>query len=94
LFQDEGKLNDASTHYEQAKSHAVDDPYILGRAMYMQAGVLYEQHRLEDAKSEALRAVEIFERLGVEDDMRYCRKFLQQSGWTSTGCQGVFLEVI
>ena len=67
LFFGEGKFDDALTHIEQAKSHAVERPYCLGRAMIMQVRIWYRQRRLEDAGLEALRAFEIFEKLGAED---------------------------
>jgi len=51
LFRDEGRFGDAQTHLEQAKSHAVNNAYHLGRATELQAEV-YRQHRLEEAESE------------------------------------------
>ena len=42
----------------------------------LQAGVWYEQHRLEEATSEALRAVDIYGRLGAAQDVEDCRKLL------------------
>jgi tetratricopeptide (TPR) repeat protein len=79
LFGDGGELDDESTHIEQAKAHAVDCSmqYELGRAMQMQARVWYEQLRLEDAKSEALYALEIFEKLGEVKAVEICRRLLQ-----------------
>ena len=49
LFRDEDEFNDANTHIEQAKLHAADNPYNLGRGMEMQARIWYRQRRLEDA---------------------------------------------
>ena len=40
--------------------HAVNDVYCLGRTVRLQAAVFCRQRRLEDAKTEALRALEIF----------------------------------
>ena len=77
LFLNEGRFDDAQAHVDRAKSHAVDDAYQLGRAMKLQAEVWYKQHRLEEARSEALRAVDIFERLGATTHLEYCRNFLQ-----------------
>jgi len=65
LFSDEGKLDDAHTHIEIAKSHTTNNAYLLGRAMDLQASFLYQEHRFEEAKIEALRAVEVFEKLGA-----------------------------
>ena len=76
LFCDENELDDANTHAKQAKSHA-NDTYQLGEATDLQARVWYLQGRLEDAKSEALHALEIFEKLEAEDDMETCRELLQ-----------------
>ena len=77
LFLDEGEFDDASTHTERAKSHAVDGAYQLARAMHMQARIWYRQRRLEDAKSEVSRALEIHEKLGAVEDARACRGLLQ-----------------
>ena len=43
----------------------------------MQARIWYKQDRLEEAGSEALRATDIYERLGAAQDMESCRKLLQ-----------------
>jgi tetratricopeptide (TPR) repeat protein len=79
LFGDGRELDDESAHIEQAKSHAIDGAaqYELGRAMQMQAEVWYRQLRLEDAKSEALDAVQIYEKLGEVEGAGICRRLLQ-----------------
>ena len=77
LFLEEGRPNDASTHVERAKSYTTDSTYYLGRAMELQAQACYDQHLLEEAKSEALRAVDVYEKLGAVEDMAECRLFLQ-----------------
>ena len=64
LFEDAGELDDASTHIERCKLHAVDNPHRLGRATCRQAVVWHSQLKLEDAQSEALQALEKFEKLG------------------------------
>ena len=80
LFGEGGKLDDESTHIEQAKSHAVHGTlqYELGRATEMQAEVWYRQLRLEDAKSETLHSLEIYEKIGaaegVDDSMLLLQK--------------------
>jgi tetratricopeptide (TPR) repeat protein len=97
LFEDEGEFDDVNTHLEQAKSHAVDDPYQLGRTMYMQACVWYQQLRLEEAKSEVSRAVEILERHGAEDGRWPCRDLLRRIERTMenrSASQGESLEAI
>ena len=80
LFEDEGELEDANTHIELAKSHAVDGalPYQLARAMEVQARFWYQQLRLKDAKSEALRSLKIYEKLGAEGDVRDSNSLLRE----------------
>ena len=68
LYRDEGDLEDANTHIEQAKSHAGDDLFKLGSAMWAQARVWCLQLKFEDAKSETLGALEIYERCGAAKD--------------------------
>ena len=43
----------------------------------MQAEIWYKQHRLEEARSEALRAVDIYEKVGVAKNIEGCRQLLQ-----------------
>ena len=77
LFIDGDEFDNANTHVEQAKSHAADHAHSLGLGTELQAKIWYCQGRLEDARSEAWRALEIYERLGavkVED----CRELLQR----------------
>jgi tetratricopeptide (TPR) repeat protein len=77
LFRDEGEFDDANVHIERLKSHAINDAYKLGCAMEFQAGVWHRQLRLEEAKSEALHALEIYENLGAAKDAGDCRNLLQ-----------------
>jgi len=76
LFCDEGRFDDAQTHIEHAKSHTANDAYCLGLAMEEQAVIWYEQDRLEEARSEALRAADIYEKLGAANDLEICRELL------------------
>ncbi|KAF9787199.1 hypothetical protein BJ322DRAFT_707230 [Thelephora terrestris] len=90
LFSEEGRLGDAHAHIEQAKSHAVDNAYDLGRAIFLQARIWYRQRRLKEAMSEALRALEIFEKLGVTNILEACKSLLgniEQSmkSWSTSG---------
>jgi tetratricopeptide (TPR) repeat protein len=78
LFCNEGRFDDVQAHIERAKSHTVNSTYNLGYAMELQASVLYQQHRLEEARTEALRAVDIYAKLGAARDMENCRKLLQK----------------
>ena len=77
LFRDEEKFDEAHAQIEQAKLHVVNDAYRLGCAVDLQAGVCYWQGRLEDAASEALRALEIFDKLGALTDADHCRTLLR-----------------
>ena len=77
LSYDENEFDDANAHIEQAKSHAADNAYHLGRGMEMQALIWQRQCRLEDARSEVLRALEVFERLGAVVDAGRCRELFQ-----------------
>ena len=77
LFLDKGSLDDAQPHTERCKSYAAGDPYKLGYAMRLQARVLFQQHRLEEAKSEMLCAIEVFEKLGATQDQERYGKILR-----------------
>jgi tetratricopeptide (TPR) repeat protein len=78
LFRNEGRLDDAQAHVEHAKSHAVDSAYNLGYATVEQAFIWYEQHRFEEARSEILRAVDIYAKLGAAEDVERCQEFAQR----------------
>ena len=78
LFSEEGKLNDAHTHLELAKSHAVNDTYLLARASRLQAGLWIKQRMLSKAKVEALRALEVFEKFGAGKDAEKTRQLLKR----------------
>ena len=77
LFYDEGRLDDAHNHLEQAKLHAANSAHSLGYATELHALVWYEQDRLEEARSEALRAIDIYERLGAAKDVEDCSELLR-----------------
>jgi len=76
----EGRFDDAHAHLEQAKLHATNDndTYSLAGATWLQAGLWHRQHRFGEAKSEASRALEMFEKLGAADDAEGVREHLQQ----------------
>ena len=80
LFIDEGKFDDAHNHVEHAKLHAVNDndTHLLARAMWKQVEVWQGQDRFEEAKSEALRALDVFEKLGAANDVEDVREVLRQ----------------
>jgi tetratricopeptide (TPR) repeat protein len=78
LFRNEGEFDKATSHIKQAKSHALDNTYWLGCATHMQGYIWYQQRRLEEAKSEASHALEIFENLGAAKDVRNSKELLQR----------------
>ena len=75
---DQGRFDEAHTRVERAKSHVVNDSYLLGHAMWLQARFWYRQRRLGEGRSEVLRAVDAFEKLGAVKDMEDCRKLLRK----------------
>ena len=77
LFFAQGRFDDAHTHIELAKSNAAYDPYYMGRATSLQARFWYQEHRFEEAKSEALCAAEVYEKLGAVKDLEACRELLR-----------------
>ena len=82
LFFDQARFDDANAHIQRAKLHAVNnhDSYTLADAMVLQARVWHGQCRFDEAKSEGLRAVDAFEKLGAARDAERARQFLQQIG--------------
>ena len=87
LFRDEGRFDDAHAHIGHAKPHTANSTYRLGLATKLQAWVLHHQNRLEEARSEALRAADIFDQLGVVEDAECCRNLLRmiESGSVASG---------
>ena len=77
LFRDEGTFDDACGHVEHAKSHAVNSAYNLGRAIELQAMISCKQRRFEEARSEIMRAADVFENLGAGKDVERCKVYLQ-----------------
>ena len=79
----QGRFDDAHAHIEQAKVDAVNnhDTYLLARAMKQQARFWREQCRFEEARSEALFAIEAFEKLGATGDAEATKMILWQIDW-------------
>ena len=77
LFLVESRLDEAQTHIERAKSHTANSAYHLGHVTQAQAFFWYEQDRFEEAKSEALCAANIYDKLGAAKDLERCRKLLR-----------------
>jgi tetratricopeptide (TPR) repeat protein len=76
LFRDQGRFNEAYALVELAKSYMGQDAYALGRAMELQARLRCRQGRLEEARSEALCTVGVYEKLGAAKDAEDCRILL------------------
>jgi hypothetical protein len=77
LSRDQGRFDDAHAHVERAESHSANDAYTLGRVMELKAGIWYNQGKLEEAKSETLDAVRVFEKLGAATELERCRNLLR-----------------
>ena len=78
LFFNEGRVEDARTQVERTKLHTANNEYLLARAMWLQAVLWYKQHRFEEAKAEALRAVYELEKLGAANDAEGARKLVRR----------------
>jgi len=72
-----GEFDDAHDHVESAKLYAIHDPYRLGRATQLQTRFWYNRGMLEQAKTEVLSAVDLFEKLGATEELRACRVTLR-----------------
>ena len=77
LFRSWGEFDESNVHIGHARSHVAHNAYSLGLVTEKQAEVWQQQQRLEDAMSEALRALEIFERLGAAGDAERCGDFIR-----------------
>ena len=77
LFFDQDRFDDAQVHIGRAKSHTVNHPYLMSRAMDVQAQIWRGQRRLEEARSEVLCAANAYEKLGATRDLEICRNFLR-----------------
>jgi len=73
----EGRFDEAHASVERAKSHAINEPHYLAHVMQLQSRFWYEQGRFEEAKSEALRAADVFEGFGAAKDLEECRALLR-----------------
>jgi len=78
MFSTQGRFDDANTHVEHAKSYAVNSPFGLALSTILQAVILLQQFKPEQAKSEALRAAEVFEKLGAAEHLESCREILKK----------------
>ena len=99
LFRDDGRFDEAHAHVEHTKSHAVDSAYNLGRATELEAKIWYKQHRFEEARSEALRATDVYQKLGYAVGVENCRVLLKRieeglNAPTSSGRSGSSCEFL
>lgn len=97
LFFGENRFDDAHAHIESAKSHATSNPYNLGRMTELQAKFWYEQHMLTEAKSGALCAADIYEKLGASEDVGHCRALLrniEEAASHELAFEGELLETV
>jgi tetratricopeptide (TPR) repeat protein len=78
LFLKEDRFSDAEAHIEYAKLRTTNDRYLLGHVVLLQANLWYQQCRFKAARSEALDAADIFEKLGAVRDVEDCRQLLQE----------------
>ena len=76
LFLNKNEFDNAQSHIERAKLHAIDDAFELGRAMEWQAQIWYERGWIEQANAEAQCALEAYEKLGATAELARCRSFL------------------
>ena len=77
LLSNQGRFDDSQAHVECAKSHAVNDVYLMCRAMALQAMLWYGQRRLGEARLEALCAADAYEKVGATTDLEKCRDLLR-----------------
>ena len=71
----QGRFEDAQAHLEHAKSNATS-AYLLARVNEMQAAIFFRQGRLEESRSELLRAIDAYEKLAATVGVDHCRRIL------------------
>ena len=77
LFFGQNRFDDAHAHVERAKQHTTNLPLFLGHVMKLQAKIWRKERRFEEAKSGALHAVDVYEKLGATADVERCRATLR-----------------
>ena len=85
LFTQKDGFSDAQTHAEHAKSFAVNNTYLLAHTSLLQARLWRRQSMFGEARSEALAALDVLEKLGSTDDTKDARLLLQQIDARSSG---------
>ena len=66
LFYKQGRFSDARIHIEHAKTVASNNKYHLACVSVLQARLWYKQNMFGEAKSEALAALDVLEKLGSD----------------------------
>ena len=77
MFTEKDRFSDAQTHLEHSKSFASNNAYLLAYASTQQAGLWYKQDMFGEARSEALAALDVFEKLGSMRDAEFNKRLLQ-----------------
>ena len=77
LFSGKERFSDAHVHIEQAKLHVAGDTYKMGRVMELQAETWCSERKFGEAKSEALKAAAMYEKIGSAKDVEDCRVILK-----------------
>ena len=77
LFFDKQRFGHAHAQIERAKAHAADGSYYLGRAIELHGQILFREGRFEEARSEVLRAADVYGKLGAAADVEECGKILR-----------------
>ena len=91
LLCNQGRFNDAHAHIEHAKSYAASDIYLHGHAMQLWANIWYLQGRLREAKSEAISAFDVYQKLRALKDVEDCQQLLQQ---IEEAVNGEFVRIV
>jgi tetratricopeptide (TPR) repeat protein len=78
LFRDEGRFDDGHAYLGRAMLYTANNATYLGGAMLLRATLWQSQHRLEEARSEILRATEVYEKLGASESTEICGWVLQE----------------
>jgi len=73
LLFDQGRFSDAHGHIKHAKSLMANNTYHLGRVTELQAWFWYRLQKLEEARSEVLHAINLYEKTGATMDIERCR---------------------
>jgi tetratricopeptide (TPR) repeat protein len=76
LFIEQGNFDGAHACVGCSRPHT-NAAYYRGRAMELEARIWYNKGRLEEAKSEALSAVDVYGKLGATKELEKCRAILR-----------------